>query len=95
MGTAILPEKFESGDFVNWLRVFDVCPAANEWDADANLEKLPAFLQGPALAYYTILMATNRSNYGNLITNLKALICTVATREQYFQEFKIRSLRSE
>ena len=28
---AILPRKFDDGDFVAWLREFDACAAANGW----------------------------------------------------------------
>ena len=91
----MLPEKFESGDFVNWLGVFDVCAAANEWNADAKLVKLPAFLRGPALAYYNTLTVAQKNNYGNLTANLKGLLCPLVARAQYFQEFEHRLLRPE
>ena len=95
MGTAVLPEKFENGDFANWLRVFDVCAAANGWDADAKLVKLPAFLRGPALAYYNTLTAAQRNSYGTLASSLKALLCPIVAREQYFQDFERRLLRPD
>ena len=92
MGTTCLSEKLESGDFVNWLREFEVCAAANEWDADAKLLKLPPFLRGPALIYYNTLAASEKRNYGNLTANLKALLSPLVAREQYFQDFENRSL---
>ena len=47
---AILPGKFDDGDFDAWLREFDACSAANGWrvteDKDDKILKLPAFLRG-------------------------------------------------
>jgi len=46
--STILPEKFESGDIVLWLRQFETCATANDWQAQDKLTKLPAFLRGRA-----------------------------------------------
>ena len=82
MATAVLPEKFESGDFVNWLLVFVMSAAINEWDGCVKLVKVPAFLRGPDLAYYNTVTAAQKNNYGNLTANLKALLCPLVAREQ-------------
>ena len=73
-GDCSFAAEIRSRDFSKWLRVFDVCAAANEWDAGAKLVKLPAFLRGPALAYYSTLTAAQKNNYGSLTTSLKALL---------------------
>ena len=42
---AVVPEKFECGDFLWWLRDFECCASANGWNAEKKLTVLPAFLQ--------------------------------------------------
>ena len=39
---SVIPEKFESGDFVAWLRNFECCATANNWSDADKLKKLPA-----------------------------------------------------
>ncbi len=56
---AILPGKFDDGDFDAWLCEFDACSAANVWqvteDKDDKILKLPAFLRGRAASnFYAI-----------------------------------------
>ena len=37
MTTAILPSKFEQGDFTVWLREYDACADANGWNTEAKI----------------------------------------------------------
>ena len=46
--TAILPSRFERGNFTVWLREYDACAYANGWNTEAKIKKLPAFLRGEA-----------------------------------------------
>jgi len=48
----IIPEMFQTGDFVAWLRQFECSANANTWDAAAKFRKLPAFLRSPAACYF-------------------------------------------
>ena len=56
---AILPGKFDDGDFDAWLCEFDACSAANGWKVtettDDKILKLPALLRGRAASnFYAI-----------------------------------------
>ena len=62
------------GNFDTWLRDFDRCAAANEWDEATRVLKLPAFLQGPAATYLDSLPAEQRRIYDALVTNLKSCL---------------------
>ena len=44
---SVVPEKFETGDFAEWLRNFECCVAANGWKDDDKLKKLSTFLHLP------------------------------------------------
>ena len=50
--SSLLPEGFETGDIVVWLRRFESCAAANGWKDDDNIKKLPAFLHGRATTHF-------------------------------------------
>eukprot|EP00794_Sanderia_malayensis_P020628 gene20628-biopygen17020 len=91
---AILPEKFEQGDFRVWLRQFEVCADANGWTEPQRLRKLPAFLRGLAATHFYALTDEQRDTYQNLIANLTAALCPAICRETYYTEFGERMLRS-
>ena len=55
MATKRIHERFSGGDFTAWLRHFDRCAAANAWNADPCILKLPAFFHGPAAAHFDSL----------------------------------------
>jgi hypothetical protein len=66
MSTAILPGKFDDGDFDAWLREFDACSTANGWKvteaSEAKILKLSAFLRGRAASnFYAIPEAKTSS----------------------------------
>ena len=90
---SVVPDKFESGDFLGWLRHFDCCATANGWSADDKLKKLPAFLRGPAASYYFTLSDDNKQSYADLTKNLTVLLCPKVARENYFADFERRFLR--
>ena len=58
MSKSIYPERYVEGNFNAWLRHFERCAAANEWDEATHLLKLPVFLHGPAAAYIDSLEFT-------------------------------------
>eukprot|EP00794_Sanderia_malayensis_P001355 gene1355-1496_t len=91
---AILPEKFEQGDFRVWLRQFEVCADANGWTEPQRLRKLPAFLRGLAATHFYALTDEQRDTYQNLLTNLTAALCPAICRETYYTEFGERMLRN-
>ena len=51
MATQIMPERFSNGESTSWLLYFDRCAAANTWNTETRLAKLPAFLHDPAAVY--------------------------------------------
>ena len=55
MASSVVPDRFEGGDFDQWLRHFDRCAVANGWANAAQLIQLPAFLKGPAATFYESL----------------------------------------
>lgn len=99
MTSAILPGKFEDGDFDAWLREFDACCAANGWtataDRDTKILKLPAFLRGRAASNFYATPADERATYEDAVKALRLALCPVAKRENYYAAFEQRHLRSE
>ena len=93
--TSITPEKFDSGDFVSWLRQFDCCAAANGWNDTKKLAILPAFLRGPAASHYYSLTGDQRDTFASLVEHLRAALCPAVDREKYFAAFEQRFLRPQ
>ena len=91
--SAIIPETFQTGDFVAWLRQFECCANANNWDAAAKLRKLPAFLCGPVAAYFHSLADAQKDTYAYLLAFLRDCLCPVVDRERFYAEFESRHLR--
>jgi len=93
MSQSIYPERFLEGNFDTWLRHFDRCAAANEWDVATRVLKLPAFLQGPAATYLDSLSAEQRRTYDALVTNLKSCFAPSVDRERHYQQLEDTVLR--
>ena len=93
MAQSIYPERFLEGNFDAWLRHFERCAAANEWDEATSLLKLPAFLQGPAATYFDSLSTAQRGTYAALVSNLKSCFAPSVDRELYYQQFEDTVLR--
>ena len=91
--SAIIPETFQTGDFVAWLRQFECSANANNWDAAAKLRKLPAFLRGPAAAFFHSLADDQKDTYAHLVKFLRDRLCPVVDRERFYAEFESRHLR--
>ncbi|CAB3987391.1 ac transposable element-derived 4 [Paramuricea clavata] len=92
MTTSILPSKFERGDLTTWLREYDACAEANEWDAAAKIKKLPAFLRGEAASHFYSLNQDSRKTYADATKALKEAICPPACKEVLYAEFEARLL---
>ena len=73
--SAILPGKFDDGDFDAWLREFDACCAANGWqvteDNDGKIIKLSAFLRGRAASNFYAIPAANRTAYADVVKSMR------------------------
>ena len=91
--SAIIPETFQTSDFVAWLCHFECCTNTNNWDAAAKLRKLPAFLRGPAAAYFQSLADVQKDTYAHLVKFLRDRLCPVVDRERFYAEFESRHLR--
>ena len=66
-GTAIcLPEPLEDGDAKAWFRRFDVCAAANDWNAAKKRVRVPTLLRGRAWAIYESLGESDCESYNTL-----------------------------
>ena len=64
--TICLPEPLEDGDAKSWFRRFDVCAAANEWNAAKKLVRLPTLFRGRAWATYESLGEADNEDYDAL-----------------------------
>ncbi len=93
MPSFIVPERFSASDFSLWLRHFQHCALANEWDDAAQLIKRPAFLQGTAATYFDSLPNDDKVSLDRLVTSLKRCFSPTADREHHYREFEEQSLR--
>ena len=67
---AAVPEKFQFGDFLRWLRDFDCCASANGWNGEKKLRVLPAFLWRQASFYFHTLKGDEKDTYEHLTSAL-------------------------
>ena len=93
MATSILPDRFTDGDFSCWLRHFERCALANNWNEATKLLKLPAFLQGPAASYYDALADDERDTYNNVVASLTKSFSPAVNRERFYSDFEQQILR--
>ena len=61
-----LPEPLQEDDARSWFKRFEVCAAANEWDARKKLLRLPTLLRGRAWAIFDALPDTDTDTYDHL-----------------------------
>ena len=54
-GKICVPETFSDGEFSQWMRRFDLCSAANKWDDEMKLVRLPTLLRGRAFSVFEML----------------------------------------
>ena len=93
MATQIMPEWFSGGDFTSWLRHFDRCAAANAWNTDTRLVKLPAFLHGPADVYFDSLAEGEKDTLPHMIASLKRCFTPAVDREKFYRDFNQQTVR--
>ena len=86
--SAIIPETFQTGDFVAWLHQFECCANANNWDAAAKLRKLPAFLRGPAAAFFHSLADAQKDTYAHVVKFLHDRLCPLVDHKRFNAEFE-------
>ena len=93
MASHIMPERFSGGDFTAWLCHFDRCSAANAWNEETRLAKLPAFLNSPAAAYFDSLTEEEKDTLPTLLASLRRCFVPIADREKFYREFDQLALR--
>ena len=85
---AVVSEKFECGDFLQWLRDFECCASVNGWDAEKKLTVLPAFLWGQTSSYFHALKDGEKDTYAHLTLALRKCFSLKVACEQHYHEFK-------
>ena len=63
-----LPEPLLDNDAKSWFKRFEVCSAANEWNAAKKLLRLPTLLCGRAWAVFDALSEEQKKSYDSLKT---------------------------
>ena len=61
-----LPEPLQDGDARSWFKRFEVCAAANEWNDQKKLLRLPTLLRGRAWAIFDALTEEQTRTYAGL-----------------------------
>lgn len=62
---------------------FEQCAAANGWEDDAKLAKLPAFLQGPAASHFDSFADDEENSFAQLTVSLSHCFLPVFGREPF------------
>ena len=69
-------EKFESGDFEEFLDNFEICSLANEWNVEKKVLMIATCLRGEALQVYKTSTTDDRKDYdavkGRLLSAFKS-----------------------
>ena len=65
-GGLALPEPLQGDDARSWFKRFEVCAAANEWNDQKKLRRLPTLLRGRAWAIFDALLEDQTDSYDNL-----------------------------
>ena len=90
---AVVPEKFDCGNVLRWLRNFECCARSNGWNDDKKVTVLPAFLRGQASSYFHTVKDDEKDTYEHLTSALRNCFCPKVAREQHYHEFEQRALR--
>ena len=61
-----VPEPLQHEDARSWFKRFELCAAANEWDAAKQLLRLPTLLRGRSWAIYESLSDDDKETYKKL-----------------------------
>ena len=89
-----LPNKFDDGDVVSWLDSFDVCAAANGWNNDTRLRRIPTLLVGRAFAIFQRLAAGQKDTLAPLREALVAAFLPEEQRGARSSEFDSASIKA-
>ena len=92
MASSVVPDRFEGGDFDQWLHHFDRCAVANGCANAARLIRLAAFLKGPAATYYESLAEEFKDTYAHLTESLRTCFKPSVNRKSYYKEFYFQAL---
>ena len=79
--TMSLPSHFSDGDLAQWLERFETCAAANNWNPDQQLARLPTFLDGRAYTLFRRLRPGQRDSFAHHRENLLDLFYRPEARE--------------
>ena len=92
-----LPEPLQDRDAREWFKRFEVCAAANEWNEEKKLKRLPTLLRGRAWAVYDALGERQTDTYAHLKTALLKRLSpdTEEDRLSAREELAKRRLREE
>ena len=82
-----LPNKFDDGDLASWLQSFDVCAAANNWNDENRLRRIPTLLTGRAFAVFQRLLDGQKDTLAHLRENLTAAFLPGEQRGARYAEF--------
>ena len=66
MSSICLPEPLQHEDARSWFKRFELCAAANEWNAAKQLLYLPTLLRGRSWAIYESLSDADKESYDTL-----------------------------
>ena len=58
-----LPKQFSEGNPVEWFTRFEICCRAQRWEEDVKAKRLPALLEGEALAVWLELNKDKQKSY--------------------------------
>ena len=61
-----LPEPLEDGDAISWFKRYELCAAANEWNAEKKLRRLPMLFKGRTWAIFESLGDGDTDTYDHL-----------------------------
>ena len=79
-----MPDWYDGAtDFRQWLRHFDSCGHADNWEASERLA-----------THFYALSDEETSTYQHLKNNLQASVCPTAEREQHYRQFESRCFRA-
>ena len=82
-GTGIaLPEPLQGDDAKSWFKHFEVCAAANDWNAAKKLLRVPTLLKGRAWAIFDSLTEAETDSYDHLKSAMLAQLAPDSDEER-------------
>ena len=90
-GHVSVPKPFCEGDAREWFQGFEICAAANQWNAATRALKLPTLLEGEALAIWLELSTEQKADYAVAKEHLTTKMAP--TEFVSLEEFHSRKMR--